>query len=85
MTDSEIVFNEVLKEIVSVNDCLTNDENECEFCGGDSIVYIENDEWEECVFCCSSDTDTVIVTVIIIHTVLIMIQMLVFSFFKFFI
>tara|TARA_R110001632_G_scaffold230509_1_gene368026 strand:- start:699 stop:935 length:237 start_codon:yes stop_codon:yes gene_type:complete len=58
MTDSEIVFNEVLKEIVSVNNCLSNDENECEFCGGDSIVYIENDEWEECVFCCSSDTDT---------------------------
>jgi hypothetical protein len=58
MDNSQMVFANVLQEIIGVHDQLSHDE-ECDYCGGGGIIYIDDDEWEECEFCCeSSDSDS---------------------------
>jgi hypothetical protein len=58
MDNSQMVFANVLQEIIGVHDHLSKDE-ECDYCGGGGIIYIDDDEWEECGFCCgSSDSDS---------------------------
>jgi hypothetical protein len=58
MDNSQMVFANVLREIIGVHDHLSHDE-ECDYCGGGGIIYIDDDEWEECEFCCeSSDSDS---------------------------
>tara|TARA_R110000787_G_scaffold229955_1_gene337484 strand:- start:750 stop:974 length:225 start_codon:yes stop_codon:yes gene_type:complete len=57
MDNSQMVFTEVLREIIGVHDQLSHDE-ECDYCGGGGIIYIDDDEWEECEFCCDGDSDS---------------------------
>ena len=55
MDNSQLVFANVLEELLLYEEDI---ELECEYCDGSSIIYIEDDEYEECIFCCDTDTDT---------------------------
>tara|TARA_R110000764_G_scaffold819_1_gene3171 strand:- start:521 stop:676 length:156 start_codon:yes stop_codon:yes gene_type:complete len=33
------------------------EDDECDYCGGSGVVYIDDDEWEECDFCCESECE----------------------------
>lgn len=52
-----MVFTEVLREIIGVHNNVSEDE-ECDYCDGSGIIYIDDGEWEECDFCCDSDSDS---------------------------